>query len=605
MRTVLPDCRDLGDPFYLTPDQRRELILLIAERGEDGIREFIRRHEHEDSTIGRKIQKIRGQLLEEGAELRRRLHDQYDEKRMAEHERARRLVERLRQEEEALAAREQGLTAQLPADIAARVRTLPIIELALAPAKRRAWPIRIWNWVRHALATFWHGVLRLLRLRRPSAPARAIAVGVPGLRGVGVEVELNLEDALRSNPDLRRRIRKGLGETWAVRTRRLWRILLGLDNYADVAQEIMQKEAERAAHDRYREVQEERHRLDDDRRKRKAEEARLNAEVEAEVARLDRTEALERDRLEQMLAEKPRRDVQEAVVGELEAAGLVQRLEERLVVTGRYLESLAALVYAEESRGIGPTAESPLGTSIEGEGLLERSPLLSHYEASHMDVVSTLVQARTRHPHVRHLLEEDVLVYRERRSALTHVVIILDKSLSMEENERMAAAKRAALALYWGTKRRSPLNRIDFLLMDTSVKRANLSDCWDAKPGGFTNTGRAIELARSLLVDSRATRKILFLVTDGLPEALTLEGKDVAGRPEEALAYAVRQTERLRDVKGLSFSVVLLEPQDPLFVKAGERLAAKGRGRVVKVTPQELTRSLLVELREEALVAAH
>lgn len=604
MRLVLPDCRAVAEPFYLTPDQRRELILLIADRGEDGIREFIRRHEGEDSAIGRKVQRLRAKLLEEAAELRRRLHSEYDEKRLREQGRVRELLDRLRREEEALRAREREMTARLPAELEARIRSLPLIELALQPPRKLPWFERAWNALWRFVRFLWHALLGLFRGDGSGARARAIAIGVPGIRGVGVEVELDLERALRSNPDLRRRVRQRLGESWAVRTRRVWRILLGLDNYAEVAREIMEAEAKRGTQERLSELERERKDVDEQLRRRKQDEEQARREEEEELSRLREAEELERRRLEEMLAEKPRTDVQELVVGELEASGLVERLEGHLVVTGRYLETLASLVYAEESRGIGPSAESPLGSTIEGEGILEKSGLLSYFETSHMDTVGSLVNARTRHPHVRHLVEEDIVVYRERRSSLTHVVIILDKSLSMEDHERMTAAKRAALALYWGTRLRSPLNKIDFLLMDTSVARANLSQCWDAKPSGFTNTGRAIELARAILQASRASRRLLFLVTDGLPEAFTIEGRDVAGRPEEALAYAVRQAERLRDVKNLAFTLVLLEPKDPLFVKAGERLAQKARGKLVKVTPQELTRSLLVELREEALVAA-
>lgn len=604
MKYALPDCRDVADPFYLTPEQRRELILLIAEQGEAGIEEFVRRHQADDSAIARKIAKLRAKLLEEAAEVRRRLHSQFDEKRMEQERRARHILDQLRAEEERLKEHERELRARLPSAVEAHLRSLPVIELALQPPRRLGWFARLRNWARRWLARVWHAILGLFGLRPPAPRAKAIVIGVPGLGGPGIEVPLDLERALAQNPDLRRRIRSGLGASWGVRARRLWRILLGLENYAEVAREIMQQEAKRAAEEHVRELEADKRRLEEELARRREEEERVRKEVEQEVERLNRAEEEERRRLEERLAVKPESDAVEIVAAELEAAALVERLEGKLHITGRFLESLAGLVYAEEAKGVGPTSESPLGTSIEGEGLLERTPLLSYYETAHMDTVGSLVQARTRHPHVRHLLEEDVLVFRERRSSLTHVVIILDKSLSMAENRRMEAAKRAALALYWGTKLRSPLNQIDFVLMDTSVHRATLSQCWEAQPSGFTNTGRALELARALFLQSRATRKVLFLVTDGLPEALTIEGKDTAGRPEEALAYAVRQAERLRHVKDLAFSMVLLEPKDPLFVQAAEKLAQKGRGRVVKVTPAELTRSLLVELREESLAAA-
>lgn len=604
MRFALPDCREYRDLFYLTPEQRRELLLLIAERGEAGLDEFVRRHEKDDTTIARRLARIRNRLLAEAAELRRRLYSQYDEARRSERQRLERVLDRLRREERDLQEREKHLLARLPHELEAAVKELPLIEIALRPPPL-AWWRRASNAVRQFLADLWRAILRLLGLgRRPSpGKARAIAVGVPGLAGPGIAVELDLESALRQNPELRKRIRHRMGDTWGVRTRRLWKILLGLENYAEVAQEIMEQEARRAADERERALRKDLDALAAERRRREAEERREAAQTEEEMRRLEQAEALERERLERVLAARPAQDVRELVEGELEASGLVQRIAGEFQVTGRFLENLAALVYAEEARGLGSTHESPIGTTIEGEGILERTPLLSHDETSHMDTAASLLVARTRHPHVRHLLEEDVLVYRERRASTTHVVLVLDKSLSMEENDRMAAGKRAVLALYWSLKKRSPQNQIDLLLMDTSVVRANLGQAWAAKPGGFTNTGRALEAARALLQASRANRKLLFLVTDGLPEALTIEGKDVAGRPEEAMAYALRQADRLRDVKALSTTIVLLEPKDPLFVKAGDQIARRARGKVVKVTPQDLTRSLLVELREQALEA--
>lgn len=604
MRLVLPDCRAYADPFYLNPEQRRELILLIAEMGEAGVEEFIRRHQADDTNIARRVAKMRAKIMEEAAELRRRLYSQYDEKRREEHQRMERVLEQLRRDEKRILESEEKLGARLPRELEERVKALPIIEMAMKPSQRLAWYKRIWNTLRNLVAAFWHGLLWLLGRRRKPAKARAIAIGVPGASGPGVIVELDLEKALAANPDLRRRIRHHMGDSWGVRTRRMWRILLGIENYADVAQQIMEEEAKRAAEERSTELRKEIDHLEEERKRRQEEAKRSEEETKAELERLDRLEASERAQLEATLARRPLEDVKEIVEGELEASGLVQKIGDDLQVTGRFLETLAGIVYAEESRGIGHTAESPLGATIEGEGILERGPILSYYETSHMDTVASLLNARMHHPHVKHLLDEDVLVYRERRASLTHIVIVVDKSLSMEENQRMEAAKRACLALYWGVKRKSPQNKIDILLMDTSVARANLSQAWATKPGGFTNTGRAIEAARALLLSSRANNKLLFLVTDGLPEALTIEGKDVAGRPEEALSYAVRQAERLRDVKGLLTTIVLLEAKDPLFLKAGERLAKKARGKVIKVTPQELTRSLLVEMREAELAKA-
>lgn len=546
---------------------------------------------------------MQDKLIAEAEELRRRLSSEYDLKRSDERARAEEVMTRLRAEEERLSRERSSLDLQLPEVLLREVRDVPIIQMVTTRQKIRWWR-RVYNFFWRIIRAIWHGILSLFGLRRKHKwKPKALAIGIPGLSGPGIELEVDLETALRANPDLRRRIRKGMGDTFAVRTRRMWRILLGIENYAEVAKEILEKEASLAGKKRLDENRSTSSRLGEelarDRREREEQEKLLREEL----ARLDKAEAQEEARLRETLSQRPTGELRRMVVDELEAAGLIEKWTEGFRLTGRFLDTFAALVYTEEAKGVSSVKESALGTSIEGEGILEKTRLLSFAETGHMDAVGTLVNARTRHPHVKHLTEDDVIVYRELRATEVHIVIIVDQSLSMEENDRIVAAKRAALALYYQTRRKGSKHRIDFILMETSVRLASLPDVWEAKPKGFTNVGRALQVAHELLDRSRANRKILFLVTDGLPEAVTFEGKDVAAKPEEALQYALRAAARLRRIQGIAFSIVLLEANDPLFVAAAEKIAKKVGGRVTKVEPNELAKSLLVQVRQDELLA--
>jgi Mg-chelatase subunit ChlD len=577
--------------------------LLLAEKGEKGLEEFVERHLKNDPRLAKRLRRMQERLLAEAEDLKRRLRSEYDLKREAERERAETIVARLRAEEERLAVERAQLSAKLPEDILRQVRDIPIIQMVVAPPKLSFWR-RLYNQLWRFLRWIWRGLLALLgRRHRHVWKPKAIAIGVPGLGGPGLELEMDLETALRANPDLRRRIRAGMGPTFAARTRRMWRILLGIENYAEVAQEILEQQAAQAAKKQFEENQAVGRRLDgeleNDRRDREDRE-RLMRE---ELARLDEAEKREEQRLRETLAQRPAGELRRLVVEELESAGLIEKWADGIRLTGRFLDTFAALVYTEEAKGVAAVKESALGTSIEGEGILEKTRMLSYAETGHMDAVGTLVNARTRHPHVRHLVDEDVVVYRELRATEVHIVIVVDQSLSMEENDRIVAAKRAALALYYQTRRKGSKHRIDFVLMETTVRRASLAEVWDAKPKGFTNVGRALQVAHELLDRSRANRKILFLVTDGLPEAVTFEGKDVAAKPEEALQYALRAAAKLRRIPGLAFSIVLLEAKDPLFVAAAEKIAKKVGGRVTRVEPNDLAKSLLVQVRQDELLA--
>ena len=114
----------------------------------------------------------------------------------------------------------------------------------------------------------------------------------------------DLETALRSNPDLRKRIRKGMGATFAARSRRMWRIILGMDNYADVAKEILEQQAKEAADERSTALRDEQRRLADalatDRKAQEEQERTLREEL----ARLDSAEAAEEAKLRETLAKK-------------------------------------------------------------------------------------------------------------------------------------------------------------------------------------------------------------------------------------------------------------------------------------------------------------
>lgn len=603
MKLIIPDCRAELDAFFLTLEQRRELLLLLAEKGEAGLEEFVRRHARGDSSLARRLQRIKDRLMRDAEELRRRLKSDYELKREAERARYESVMERLRQDEERLEGERRRLAVELPEALQRRIHELPLIQLAVSAPPRLAWWRRIANAIRRWLRAAWHAFLGIFRRKRAEPRPKAIAIGAPGLGGLGIELEMDLEAALLANPDLRRRIRHRLGATFAARARRLWRILLGVENYAEVAAEILRKEAEEAARAASEESAQQQRRIDEMLARDRSSEGAERRALEEELARLDRAEAADAAQLQDTLERRPVDEVRRLVVEELEAGGLVQRLERGLRLTGRFLETFAALVYAEEARGVQPAATAAVGSAIEGEGLLERSRLLSHAETSHMDTVGTLVNARTNHPHVRHLFEEDVLVYREQRALQTHIIIVVDQSLSMSENDRIVAAKRAALALYYQTRRKGARHKIDFILMETSVRRASLAEVWDAQPRGFTNVGRALHVAHELFAKARANRRLLFVVTDGLPEAITIGGKDVAAKPEEALAYALRAADRLRRLPGLTCSLVLLEAHDPLFVAAADKIAKRVRGRVTKIEPQELAKSLLVQVRQDELLA--
>jgi Mg-chelatase subunit ChlD len=216
-------------------------------------------------------------------------------------------------------------------------------------------------------------------------------------------------------------------------------------------------------------------------------------------------------------------------------------------------------------------------------------------EESRMDISESLVAARLHHPNVRHIEDSDIIVKRDVRGSGVHVIIMFDKSGSMDENLRLDAAKRAVMALYKAIKTHNHQNRVDIVAFDTRAEMVSLKDVWECQPKGFTNTGEALRLADILLKESKMDRMIVYLVTDGLPEAYRKGNDYVAGDNEKAMEYALENAKLLKRYKGLRFILLLLEPKEEVYVEAAKKLAEEIGGRIITTDPKKLATDLLVD----------
>lgn len=607
MRVVLPDCKGEYDTFGLTPEERRELVRRIAAEGAGAIDAFIREKEAQgDSTIARKVQKLKEELMRRAEDLRRRLRDDFGGKEAAaEAEYRARLAELQSREMEARRDLDR-LRGATPAELEAALRANPVVGLALDSnvVARAPW----WRRALRALAKVLRILLfPLLWLLRLLTPARRkpdhVAIALPGVGGTALS---RAGDLYMGDPSFRREVKARLkAAPPSERMRRAWERLLGREDYETLARKAMEsilaEEAERASARQKASEQALEERLGEILER----EREAQAEREGGAKRLAEEREREAEALEEALRNAPETQVKEAIVDELKAAGLLRGTGADLVPTLQFMDRFAALVYDEETKGGSAGARGSAGEYAEGHGHYVRGQMRTAIEASRMDIPASLLRARSRHPKVRHLFEDDVVVYREEREDSLQVVLIVDRSGSMEERGRMEAAKRAAFALHHAVKARNPRSKVHLLLMDTSVRPVSLREIWDAQPRGFTNTGAALRIAREHASRSRNGRTLVYLVTDGLPEAYTKEGEDVAGHPEKAMAYAKAQAKELARERNLAgFVMLLLEPKDEMYVKAAEALAKEARGRVVPVDPQELARTLLRQFEGAETVAA-
>jgi Mg-chelatase subunit ChlD len=323
---------------------------------------------------------------------------------------------------------------------------------------------------------------------------------------------------------------------------------------------------------------------------REAEEKRRAAEAQRRELEREREEARRRGEAE---TDKSVRDAQERrLERELKERGFVAERGGELSVTYGLVERFARLLLEETSRQL----PGDVRLSLKGggsTGIYEKARLRRLEEVAHLDVPSSLLEARFAGS--RHIDESTSYVYREITSERVHVVVAFDRSGSMAEGGKLDAAKKALLSLYVAVRRRYPDATVDVLAFDNTVSALDLVELWECRPGAFTNTAEALRAAHLLLQASRASRKELFLITDGLPEAYTDDAGQVrSGQLDVAMERTLERARELATVTPLRTAVILLKSEHPEYEAAARAVARTLGGEMVVTEPTHLGIELLV-----------
>ncbi len=323
---------------------------------------------------------------------------------------------------------------------------------------------------------------------------------------------------------------------------------------------------------------------------RDAEEKRRAVESQRRQLEAERAEAARRAaaETEQRVKEGEARRLER----ELRERGFVAEQGNTLVVTFGLVQRFARLLLEEESQRL--PAEVRLSLKGEGAtGIYEKARLRRAEEVAHLDVPGSLLAARL--AGLRHIDESQSYVYREVTSERVHVVLAFDRSGSMAEAGKLEAAKKALLALYVAIRRRHPDATIDLLAFDNEVEVLDLVSLWECRAGSFTNTAEALRAAHLLLRSSRATRREIYLLTDGLPEAYTGEdGRVHSGQLDRAMEAALLRATELRTVRPLRSTLILLKSPNPEYEPAARQIARTMGGELVVTDPIHLGVELLV-----------
>ncbi|HET6398441.1 MAG TPA: VWA domain-containing protein, partial [Candidatus Thermoplasmatota archaeon] len=440
-----------------------------------------------------------------------------------------------------------------------------------------AWLAAAWA----SLVAWWVRLVRRVRGRPAAGASRTAGVDAGRL--------------LRERPELLAALRLEAGPGFRARLRKAWERLAGREDYAEALQRLAQREREAARARTQLEVRAENEAVERELARLEREAQKAAQQREERERELEAQQAEARKAEEEALRQGPLRRLGDTLLGDLRSVGLVDASGRATAVL---LERFSALLQQEALAAMPGGGQATPGHYAGGEGEYERGPMRSLHELGAIDLAGSVLQARIRHPGVRHVLDDDVLVHRELRQSHAHVVVVLDTSGSMEEDGRLEAAKRVALVLHRIVRQMGPEHRVDMLTMSTSVQRADLAAVWNAQPGGFTNFSAALREARRLLDAQGADRRVVYLVTDGLPEARTLpDGRDVADSPKNCLPEAVQEARQLARGQPARLVIYQLEPHAQVYVEAARKVADAAGGRVEVLDPKQLMASLLVDMQ--------
>jgi uncharacterized protein with von Willebrand factor type A (vWA) domain len=613
---VLPDCsQGIYTPFRLTNREKRELVRKLAETGFKGIDEFLE-SDRKEGAAADKLEQLREQMqehLEKIRTLRRKALDDQIRRMVDQGEISSRMTSDSLLDESGFRRyaseeiRGEILASELIGALEGRVSLEDRVEkvgflMSLWNAVKRFF-IRILSWI---IGLFYRLRKRIgqrkgrsRKMEEDGKERGAISLPFPSLERDLSKWERKMDERLDTDKNLQKAVDQRLSDNYGytsgtIRLRRTsdpeW--------YRNEARKVLREEVERKAKKRDDELRKE--------KERSMEKKRLfdrsEKERREEIMRMEKAFEKDMSEVKKGLEDGSRETVKKQLISALANMGYLKRVafrEEMEETAGEWeitealVEKFSELIYAEvmqKRKGM----KDQRGRQVSDAGVYEKARLRTVSEESRMDILQTIVNTRINHPGDRTIDPHDITVLREVTTSEMHAVIIMDVSGSMEENFRMEAAKRSVLALTQAVKRDNPKNRVDLISLSTRAKPMSLRDVMTVEPRGFTNHQEALGLARTIFDRSRADKKLLFLITDGLPEAyISPSGEAVAGDLEKAMDMAISEASGLLRYPDLVFNIFLLEPEDDAFVSSARRIAKEGGGDVIVADPKQLASRVL------------
>lgn len=243
--------------------------------------------------------------------------------------------------------------------------------------------------------------------------------------------------------------------------------------------------------------------------------------------------------------------------------------------------------------------ESPFsGQGI--ERLSETKPYQFGDEAANIDFASTIKNAIKREGLDEfNLKEEDFEVYETEHMTSCATVLALDISHSMilYGEDRITPAKKVALALVEMITTRFPKDSLHVIVFGDKAVEVSLEDIPTIAVGPYhTNTKDALELAQRILKRKRNVNKQVFMITDGKPSAMFIDGrlyKNPYGLDRRIVNQTLNQARSCRrnNIAITTFMVA----RDPWLVDFVKELTKVNKGRAYYSSLNQLGEYIFVD----------
>ncbi len=197
------------------------------------------------------------------------------------------------------------------------------------------------------------------------------------------------------------------------------------------------------------------------------------------------------------------------------------------------------------------------------------------------------------------IAEEDLEVYETEHLASCATVLLIDISHSMilYGEDRITPAKQVALALTELILTRFPKDVLRVCTFGDEAKEVAIRDIPYLQVGPFhTNTKAGLELAQGILEGSRQSNRQVFMVTDGKPTAVMLDGqvyRNPAGLDPLIVNPTLEAAASCRRA-GITITTFMLAT-DPSLQEFVEQLSQINRGRAYFAAADKLGEYLFAD----------